>query len=259
MTQTQTRLGWLITQHTTVKRRPAALHDLGFSEKVATSPHRIVLKSYAADAPGENLQGHLKVELAEPCHGTTTWYVESQYCQVAQEPFEPPIAAAPLKTSQPTSTTPAAIPPGAPSSGKINDAGLNLIKQSEGLELEAYVCPAGVLTIGYGTTKDVYAGQRITQAEAEAFLRRDVERFEQAVRELVKVPLTSNQFSALVSFVYNVGEGAFADSTLLKKLNERDYQGAAEQFLRWVKGDGGESLPGLVTRREAERKLFLTS
>jgi GH24 family phage-related lysozyme (muramidase) len=97
----------------------------------------------------------------------------------------------------------------------------------------------------------------ISKAQAEALLKKDLLRFEQAVRSLVKVPLNSNQFSALVSFTFNVGSGALAQSTLLSLLNQKDYQGAADQFSRWVYGDG-RVLPGLVTRRNAERDLFLT-
>ncbi|NET39834.1 MAG: lysozyme [Cyanothece sp. SIO1E1] len=140
----------------------------------------------------------------------------------------------------------------------MNRAGLELLKRFEGLRLDAYVCPAGVLTIGYGSTGGhVKAGDRITEAEAEALLIKDLERFEKAVNELVKVPLTSNQFSALVSFTFNVGNGAFGNSTLLKVLNQGDSQAAANELLRWNKG-GGKVLPGLTKRREAEKALFLT-
>jgi GH24 family phage-related lysozyme (muramidase) len=97
---------------------------------------------------------------------------------------------------------------------------------------------------------------QITEAQAEGFLRRDLRRFEATVADLVSVSLNDDQFSALVSFTYNVGEGAFEDSTLRRLLNQRDYQGAADQFLRWNLGDGVE-LPGLTRRRRAERALFL--
>lgn len=138
----------------------------------------------------------------------------------------------------------------------INQAGLDLIKEFEGLELEAYLCPAGVWTIGYGSTDGVQRGDRITAAEAENLLRKDVDRFESAVAEMVKVALSDNQFAALVSFAFNCGSEALRGSTLLRLLNTGDYQGAAAQFLRWTRA-GETELPGLVRRRNAERELFL--
>lgn len=148
---------------------------------------------------------------------------------------------------------------------KINQAGLNLIKESEGCELTAYRCPSGVLTIGWGHTKVVHPGMRITQVEADELLSQDIAEFEQDVSDLVKVPLNDNQFSALVSFAFNCGSDIDADtipeglgdSTLLKLLNQGDYKGASEQFLLWTKANGKES-SGLKRRREAERKLFLS-
>ena len=138
---------------------------------------------------------------------------------------------------------------------QISKAGLDLIKQFEGLYLQAYRCPAGVPTIGYGHTAGVAMGQTITQQQADDYLRRDVRQFERAVSRLVRVPLTQGQFDALVSFAFNLGEGALAQSTLLRLLNAGDYAGAAAQFDRWNKA-GGRVLPGLVRRRAAERALF---
>lgn len=132
---------------------------------------------------------------------------------------------------------------------------LGLIKQFEGLKLSAYLCPAGVPTIGYGTTKGVQMGQTITAAEAERLLAEDVTVFAKGVSEAVKVPLEQHEFDALVSFAYNVGLGAFRTSTLLRLLNAGDKAGAARQFDRWNKA-GGKPLAGLTRRREAERKLF---
>ena len=97
---------------------------------------------------------------------------------------------------------------------------------------------------------------RISEAQAEAFLRKDLDRFEAAVTRNVKVPINDDQFAALVAFTYNVGDGALASSTLLRLLNQRDYRRAADEFLRWNKG-GGRVLPGLTRRRRAERALFL--
>ena len=146
---------------------------------------------------------------------------------------------------------------GGASSGKTSQDGVNLIKSFEGLRLTAYRDPVGVLTIGYGTTKGVSPGMQITQSQAEAFLKQDLAQFEQAVNDDVKVKLSSDQFDAVVSFTYNVGEGALASSTLLRLLNQGDYQGAAAQFARWNKGDGGVELAGLTRRRQAEKALFL--
>ncbi len=133
--------------------------------------------------------------------------------------------------------------------------GLDLIKSFEGLRLSAYKCPAGVWTIGYGTTAGVKPGQSITKERAEELLRDDVKRFEDQVLRLVKVPLTQGQFDALVSFTYNLGAANLGNSTLLRLLNAGDYKGAAAQFDRWTKA-GGKELPGLVKRRAAERALF---
>lgn len=137
-----------------------------------------------------------------------------------------------------------------------NEKGIRLIKTFEGLRLSAYRDSVGVWTIGYGTTTNVFPGMRITAAKAEELLRTDLTRFEAAVNQFVEVPLNSDQFSALVSIAYNIGENAFASSSLLKKLNHRDYDQAADEFLKWVYA-GGRVLAGLVRRRNAERSLFL--
>lgn len=133
-----------------------------------------------------------------------------------------------------------------------------LVAEFEGCVLEAYYCPAGVLTIGYGHTgPDVYPGMVISSEEAVALLDTDLNKFRQAVVRLVDVSLTENQFAALVSLTYNIGIGAFQKSTLLRKLNTGDYEGAANEFKRWNKG-GGQVLRGLVRRRAAEEALFRT-
>ena len=139
----------------------------------------------------------------------------------------------------------------------ISQNGINLIKQFEGCRLEAYKCPAGVWTIGYGHTgSDVYKGLTITQEKAESLLKSDLIVHCNSVSKLVKVKLNQNQFDALVSFEYNVGYGNFSSSTLLKLLNKGDYAGAAGQFERWVY-TGGKVLEGLKKRRKAEKELFL--
>lgn len=141
---------------------------------------------------------------------------------------------------------------------KTSQRGIDLIKQSEGCELEAYPDPgtgAEPWTIGYGSTKGVTKGMKISQAEAEFMLVRDLLVFEAGVTNLVKVPITQNQFDALVCFSYNVGLGNLQSSTLLKMVNNRDFAGAAQQFQRWNKA-AGKVLNGLTKRRLAEAKLF---
>ncbi|WP_032810653.1 lysozyme [Acinetobacter vivianii] len=139
--------------------------------------------------------------------------------------------------------------------------GVNLITSFENLKLSAYLCPAKVWTIGFGTTvysngNRVKQGDKCTESQAKAYFAYDLNRFERAINGSVTVPLTQNQFDALVSLTYNIGENAFKGSTLLKKLNARDYIGAADQFLVWNKSNG-QVLNGLVRRRKAERELFL--
>lgn len=143
---------------------------------------------------------------------------------------------------------------------KTSKSGADLIKKFEGLKKESYLCPAGVPTIGYGTTKidgkPVPMGMKITEEQADKFLQSDLVVFENAIKNNVSVKINQNQFDALISFIYNVGIGNFSNSTLLKLLNKNKFSEAADQFLRWTKSKGKE-LPGLIKRREAERQLFL--
>jgi lysozyme len=140
-----------------------------------------------------------------------------------------------------------------------SDQGLALTEQFEGLQLTAYQDPVGVWTIGYGHTgADVQPGLTITQEQASDLLLQDVAGAVAAVNRLVTVPLTQNQFDALVDFTFNVGQGNLASSTLLRELNAGNTAGAAAQFLVWVYAKGVE-LPGLVTRRQAEAALFQTA
>ena len=140
---------------------------------------------------------------------------------------------------------------------QTSEKGFDLIRKYEGLQLAAYVCPGGKLTIGYGHTgPDVTEGRRIDAEEANELLGRDVERFERAVNELVTVPMTQGMFDALISFSFNLGAGSLKSSTLLKKLNADDREGAADEFLKWNKAKG-KVLAGLTARRESERELFL--
>jgi len=142
----------------------------------------------------------------------------------------------------------------------INQAGIDLIKRWEGLRLEAYICPAGVPTVGYGSTGDhVYLGMTITEQEAERLLRLDLTRFEDSVSKSVKVLLNDNEYAALCSFSFNVGCGAFESSTLLRRLNagEPKPRVFSEELPRWSKANG-QTLQGLLNRRNAEIELALS-
>lgn len=141
---------------------------------------------------------------------------------------------------------------------KISQKGMDLVKSFEGLKLKAYKDSVGILTVGWGSTgSHVTAGMTITKEQAEQLLKKDLERFEKGVCDLVKVPLNQNQFDALVSFSFNLGLGNLKSSTLLKKLNSSDYIGASKEFERWNRA-GGKVLAGLTRRRVAERDLFLS-
>lgn len=140
---------------------------------------------------------------------------------------------------------------------KTSPKGIDLIKQFEGFRRNAYQDSAGVWTIGYGHTRTARQGMIISRTQGEELLKKDLVRFEKAVRDRVTVPLNQNQFDALISLAFNIGVGAFGGSTLLKRLNQGDYNGAANEFKRWVHA-GGRRLKGLVNRREKERQLFLT-
>ena len=138
---------------------------------------------------------------------------------------------------------------------RTNKAGVDLIRDFEGLRLKAYFCPANILTIGFGHTgPDVTEGKVITRDEAEGLLVQDLRRFEQAVEQYCPVT-TDNQFAALVSFAYNLGPDSLRTSTLRRMHNEGHYADAALQFARWVKANG-KTLPGLVKRRAAEATLY---
>ena len=146
----------------------------------------------------------------------------------------------------------------------LSQSGLDFIKSFEGYltplpdgSCRAYRCPANVLTIGWGCTEGVTEGLIWTRAQAEEGIRREMLKHEATVKRLVTVELNQNQFDALTSFTYNCGGEALASSTLLKKLNAGDQDGAAKAFHLWNKG-GGKVLPGLVRRRQRESVLFLT-
>ena len=137
----------------------------------------------------------------------------------------------------------------------ISQEGLSLIKKFEGCELKAYRCPANVLTIGYGITKNVTENMEISQEEADEMLNEEITEYEEYVNNMVKVPLEQNQFDSLCAWVFNLGPTNLEKSTLLKFLNAGDYHLIPSQIRRWNKA-GGETLTGLIRRREAESFMF---
>lgn len=132
----------------------------------------------------------------------------------------------------------------------------DLIKHFEGCKLTAYQDSAGVWTIGYGSTRGVHRGMTITQQEADDRLYADMDDAWQEVYALVNIPMTQGMADALTSFTFNLGASRLKGSTLLRKLNADDVHGAAAEFEHWVHA-GQQVLPGLVTRREAEKEMFL--
>lgn len=150
-----------------------------------------------------------------------------------------------------------------PSKTPIAVKNIDLIKKHEGLRLKAYMPTKNdVWTIGYGHTHTAKRGMKITAEEAERLLRVDIKWVEEAIAKYVKVPLTQNQYDALASLIFNIGAGAFARSTVLRKLNASDIEGAADAFLMWNKQRNRktgklEPLRGLTRRRNEERALFL--
>lgn len=146
---------------------------------------------------------------------------------------------------------------------KISDEGLRLVKSFEGYHTRlkdgscaAYLCPARVPTIGWGCTEGVKLGMVWTEAEAEAALRREIAKFENAVNTSVTVEINQNEFDAMVSLAYNIGAAGFKRSSVLRRLNKGDRSGAARAFHMWNRG-GGRILAGLVSRRAREAALFL--
>ena len=139
---------------------------------------------------------------------------------------------------------------------KVSGEGVALIKKFEGCETTAYQCSAKVWTLGYGHTRGVSKGDTCTKDEAEKILIEDLEEFENYVNDLVDIPLTDNQFDALVAWTFNLGPTNLKSSTLLTKLNEQDLDDVPHQIRRWNKA-GGQVVNGLIRRREAEALLWL--
>lgn len=131
------------------------------------------------------------------------------------------------------------------------------IAAHEGFREEAYRDPVGIPTIGYGETKNVKMGDKITQREALDRLKQSADEHGQGITKCIKVPLSQNEYDAYVSFAYNVGVGKFCKSTLVKKLNAGDYVGACKELLKWNKA-GGKVLPGLTKRRQKEYELCIS-
>ena len=138
---------------------------------------------------------------------------------------------------------------------KISPNGLQFIKDAEGCKLAAYQDSVGVWTIGVGSTKGVHKGMTITQEQADALLESDLADVYPCIEAHVHVPLSQGQFDSLVSFIFNLGCGAFKGSTLLNLLNKSDYDGAAAQFKRWDHA-GDVKLAGLTKRRLGEAEMF---
>ena len=143
---------------------------------------------------------------------------------------------------------------------KVSSKGLELIKEFEGFSSTAYLCSAKKATIGYGNTfwedgTPVKIGDQISKERAETLLKHVVDNFSVAVEVDIKIEVTQNQFDALVSLAYNIGLGAFKNSTLLRQLNRGNFVGASQEFLRWNKSNG-KPLLGLTRRREREKLLF---
>lgn len=133
----------------------------------------------------------------------------------------------------------------------------SLIKAAEGCRLNAYKCPAGIWTIGYGHTKNVKAGDTWTQEQADKALEQDIETYRKAV--LIACPALAdgpNRLAACISLAYNIGTGAFASSSVARYIRRGEYRAAADAFGLWVNA-GGKKLPGLVTRRQREKEVFL--
>lgn len=147
---------------------------------------------------------------------------------------------------------------GRPPAPAISVKGLRLVMESEGCRLEAYKDVGGVWTIGFGHTGPmVREGITITREEAERLLKADLAECQSAIAKLVRVKLTQGQYDALVDFIFNLGSKAFATSTLLRKLNLKDFSGAADEFARW-NHVGTQVIEGLTIRRNRERDLFVS-
>lgn len=139
---------------------------------------------------------------------------------------------------------------------EFTQEGMDLLTFYEGCKLVAYKCPKGVWTIGYGTTKGVKAGMVITPAIAQTLLLSDIQEIEDFMSTNIACRLNKNEYSALICLIYNIGEGAFRMSKMLRLLNQGKKSEVPKEFLRWNRIDKRVS-KGLTARREAEKNLFL--
>jgi lysozyme len=232
-----------ITSDTTFKASPKQASELGEDDKYY-APKEGSFKVSAIANEAE----HIKFTLGKDedgnqrfIKGRNTWYVYNRHASVKG-----------LESGLVGAIAPADIYP------QFNSIASTFIRSFEGLELNQYICPAGISTIGYGSTaltdsSLIPAGLTITANEAIQLFDHDSRRFCKALRSLLKVPLTGKQIAALSSFIYNTGESALAESTLLKTINgKRPTEEIATQFMRWT----NDGLAGLVRRRAAEVDLW---
>jgi lysozyme len=202
----------------------------------------------------ETYDGHYKVTLVDPQIWGNIAYLFNEHIE-----YEAPVAVADNNAVN------IEIPKPKPKlNSRVNpwqlttdNQGLDLIKHFEGCELTSYRCASNVITIGFGNTSRARTGMTITQSTADAWLIEDVKIYENGIKRLCKVDLLQQEFSSLVAWAFNCGLGALEESTLLRILNQGNYQGVPEQIKRWDKG-GGRTLPGLTRRRKAEAHLWTT-
>lgn len=183
------------------------------------------------------------------CSTTKTESSESSAPAIKAETFEPVETVTPPKVPRRAPRQPA-------DQYRTNDECIEIIKEFGGLRLEAYSDQNGNWYIGYGHSQGVTEGMTITESQAERYLRNDLRAFEESISRMVEVNVSENEFSAMVCLTYNIGPGGFADSTVLKKVNEQAWDEAADAILLWNKVNGQVN-ESLVSRREKERELFL--
>lgn len=145
---------------------------------------------------------------------------------------------------------------------QISVKGKTHLKNQEGFRAKPYICAAGKLTVGYGFRISAEEGEHykatpMTREQAEVILDKKIAAILVVIGKTIRQPLTQGQVDALIAFIFNIGVEAFKTSTLVRKINSRNYAGAADEFPRWCHGDHGVIIPGLVTRRAKEKAMFL--
>jgi len=240
--------GAVVAVHSGLHLRTAPEHG----KVLMTIPYMTSIEVIQQNVPGH--AGWAKVSLRSGEQG----YVFAQYLKFLKHEASKAAVKQPAKAKTKTATNmkdPAQL--------ALSDNGADFIARHEGFKNHVYNDPSNYATVGYGhllhkspvTAADTKKWGTMTKAQGKALLKKDAARTEAGVRRLVKVPLTQSMFDALVSFAYNAGVGNLKRSTLLKKLNKKDYTGAANEFHKWVKS-GGKKLTGLVTRRAEEKEMF---